>query len=239
MTNAVEFDKNEAVTESVNVAPEVGATPGTEAPCAAEREIRCEMSQELLERLLAIAQRHRKEGNIQRAKELFWTLIEEHAETPQADTARAELSALTEGFASAAASLPMLEHLLVMAQRYRKEGNIQRAKELFWTVVEEHAETPQADMARAELSALAEGLASAAASQPLLEHLLVMAQRYRKELNLREATELFWSLVEEHPDTPQANAAKLELQQLAKGYERAGAPHMARSIYERLLDLES
>lgn len=179
MTNALEFDKNEAVTESVNVAPEVGATPGTEAPCAAEREIRCEMSRELLERLLAIAQRHRKEGNIQRARELFWTLVEEHSQTPQAD------------------------------------------------------------IARAELSALAEGLASAAASQPLLEHLLVMAQRYRKELNLREATELFLSLVEEHPDTPQANAAKLELQQLAEGYERAGAPHMARSIYERLLDLES
>ncbi|MDD5332568.1 MAG: hypothetical protein PHS32_02385 [Rhodoferax sp.] len=178
MTNAVEFDKDEALAESVNLAPEAGAAPGSAAVCAAEKEISCEMSRELLERLLAIAQRHRKEGNIQRAKELFWTLVEERSETPQADTARAELAAL------------------------------------------------------------AEGLASAAASQPLLEHLFTMAQHYRKEGKQREATELLWTLVEDHAGTPQADAAKAELLALAEGHERAGNQHMARSMYERLLDQE-
>ncbi len=178
MTNAVEFDEDETVTESVNVTIEVGASPGTAAVCATEKEISCEMSRELLERLLAIAQRHRKEGNIQRAKELFWTLVEERSETPQADTARAELAALAEGLASAAASRPLLEHLFTMAQHYRKEGNY------------------------------------------------------------REATELFWKLVDEHSETPQADAAKTELLALAEGHERAGNQHMARSMYERLLAQE-
>lgn len=73
----------------------------------------------------------------------------------------------------------------------------------------------------------------------LLEHLFAMAQRYRKEGNHREATELFWTLVEDHPGTPQADAAKAELLALAEGHERAGKQHMARSMYERLLDLEN
>lgn len=178
MKNEMKSDRSEPTAESVAIAPENADSPRIDAGSATETEISAVMSQELLERLLAIAQRHRKEGNIQRAKELFWTLIEEHAETPQADTARAELSALTEGFASAAASLPMLEHLLDMAQRYRKDGNS------------------------------------------------------------REATEMFWSLIEEHPETPQADAAKSELLAMAESYERAGNQHMARSMYERLLDLE-
>lgn len=178
MKKAMKSDRSEPTAESVPIAPEDADSPRTAAVCAAEQEISCEMSRELLERLLAIAQRHRKEGNIQRAKELFLTLVEEHSETPQADMARAELAELAEGFASAAASLPMLEHLLAMAQRYRKEGNS------------------------------------------------------------RQATEMFWSLIEEHPETPQADAAKAELLALAESYERAGNQHMARSMYERLLDLE-
>ncbi len=178
MTNVMEFDENEPTVVPVVIASETADAPRIAVGSATETEISSVMSQELLEQLLAIAQRHRKEGNIQRAKELFWSLVFEHSETPQADTARAELSALAEGFASAAASQPMLERLLAMAQRYRKEGSD------------------------------------------------------------RQATEMFWSLVEEHSETPQANAAKAELLALAEGYERAGNQHMARSMYERLLDLE-
>jgi len=181
MKNAMKSDRSEPTAESVAIAPENADSPRTAPVCAAEQEISCEMSLELLERLLAIAQRHRKEGNIQRAKELFWTLVEEHSETPQADIARAELAAL---------------------------------------------------------AALAEGFASAAASLPMLEHLLAMAQRYRQEGNSRQATEMFWSLIEEHSETPQADAAKSELLAMAESYERAGNQHMARSMYERLLDLE-
>lgn len=80
--------------------------------------------------------------------------------------------------------------------------------------------------------------ASSAASQALLGRLLAMAQRYRKERSYRQATELFWTLAEEHPGTPQSDAAKVALQELAEEHERAGAQRMARSMYERLLDLE-
>ncbi|MGQ0708626.1 MAG: hypothetical protein ACT4NV_02645 [Rhodoferax sp.] len=72
----------------------------------------------------------------------------------------------------------------------------------------------------------------------MLGRLLALGQRYRQEGNLRQATELFWTLVEEHPQTPQAEAAKLALLELAEGYGRAGAQRMERSMYERLLDIE-
>ncbi len=79
----------------------------------------------------------------------------------------------------------------------------------------------------------------AAASLMVLERLLGMAKRYREDGKYLEASELFWKLVEEHAETPQADMAKMELLALAEGYERAGNQHMARSMYERLLDLES
>jgi len=80
--------------------------------------------------------------------------------------------------------------------------------------------------------------AGTAMSQAMLAYLLAMAQQYRKEGNCRQATELFWTLAEEHPQTLEADVAKAELLQLAEGYGRAGAQRMARSMYERLLELE-
>ena len=72
----------------------------------------------------------------------------------------------------------------------------------------------------------------------MLERLFAMAQRYRNDGNLRQASEMFWTLVQDHPDTQQAEDAKAELLLLAESYERAGNQHMARSMYERLMDLE-
>jgi DNA-binding SARP family transcriptional activator len=74
--------------------------------------------------------------------------------------------------------------------------------------------------------------------QALLGRLLQMAQRYRKEGNYRQATEMFWTLVHDHAETPEAAVAQAELLALAEGYERAGNQHMARSMYEKLMDLE-
>ncbi len=78
--------------------------------------------------------------------------------------------------------------------------------------------------------------ADTGANQVLLKLLLAMAQRYRSEGKLREAMELYWELAEDHPGTAAADAAKAVLLELAASYERNDAPHMARSIYERLLD---
>ena len=72
----------------------------------------------------------------------------------------------------------------------------------------------------------------------MLERHFAMAQRYLKAGNYRQATEMLWTLVEDHDETPQAEAAKAELLTLAESYERAGKDHMARSMYERLMELE-
>ena len=81
--------------------------------------------------------------------------------------------------------------------------------------------------------------AGAAANQALLGRLLAMAHRYRSEENLQQATELYWTLAEDYAGTPQADAARAVLLALAASYERNDAPHMARSMYERLMDMES
>lgn len=73
------------------------------------------------------------------------------------------------------------------------------------------------------------------ANNVALERLLDMAQQYRREGHLREAMDLFWELAEDYPATDEAAAAKAILLELATSYERNDAPHMARSIYERLL----
>ena len=69
----------------------------------------------------------------------------------------------------------------------------------------------------------------------LLGRLLAMAHRYRSEGNVRQATELYWTLADDYPGTPQADAARAVLLELATAYERGGNRHLARGIYERLL----
>ncbi len=76
----------------------------------------------------------------------------------------------------------------------------------------------------------------AGASHVLLERLLAMARRYRNEGKLREAMELYWELAEDHIGAPEAGVASTVLLEMAASYERSEAPHMARSIYKRLLD---
>ena len=71
--------------------------------------------------------------------------------------------------------------------------------------------------------------------EDLLQRLLVMAREYRAEGDIQSAMDLYWLLAEEHPESPQATAAKEALLMMAEGYERRRAPFMARSIYERLL----
>lgn len=75
------------------------------------------------------------------------------------------------------------------------------------------------------------------AKQSLIGRLLSIAHQYRKEGNLRQATEIYWTLVENHSGTTEADAAQAVLLELAAEYERGNARHMARSIYERLMSL--
>ena len=81
--------------------------------------------------------------------------------------------------------------------------------------------------------------AGAAVNRSLVGRLLGMAQQYQSERNIRQATEMFWTLAEDYQGTPQADAAKAALLEMAEGYEHNNARHMARSMYERLMGLEN
>lgn len=76
-----------------------------------------------------------------------------------------------------------------------------------------------------------------AVDQSLIGRLLAMAHQYRGEGNIRQATEMYWTLAESHAGTVQAEAAKGVLLAMAVEYERSGARRMARSIYERLMGM--
>jgi hypothetical protein len=80
--------------------------------------------------------------------------------------------------------------------------------------------------------------AGAAVSRSLVGRLLVMAQQYQSEGNIRQATEMFWTLAEDYQGTPQADAAQAALLVVAEGCQRNNARHMARSMYTRLMRLE-
>ncbi len=69
----------------------------------------------------------------------------------------------------------------------------------------------------------------------MLDRLLAMAHRYRSEGNLRQAVEMYWALLENHPGTAQAQGARARLLEQAEAYERDGARHVARAVYVRLL----
>ncbi len=68
-----------------------------------------------------------------------------------------------------------------------------------------------------------------------LDHLLAMAHRYRREGNLRQAMEMYWKLLEDHPGTAQSLEAQESLLELAETYDRDNARHTARAVYERIL----
>lgn len=48
-----------------------------------------------------------------------------------------------------------LDHLLAMAQRYRGEGNVRQAMEIYWMLSEEHSDTAQGQGAQERLLELA------------------------------------------------------------------------------------
>ncbi len=168
----------------------------------------------LLEQRLAMAQRYRSEGNLRGAMDVYWKLAEGHPGTAEADAAKTRLLEMAAKYERDV----RLEQRLAKAQQYRSEGKVKEA-------------TAEAEAARALLQELAETYEH----DVLLERLLVMAQNYRGEGKLREAMEMYWELVEDHPGTAQADAAKAVLLEMAGKYGRGEAPHMARSIYERLL----
>ena len=73
------------------------------------------------------------------------------------------------------------------------------------------------------------------AANPLLTHLLRIADGYRAENALRQAIEIYFELVENHPHMPEAQQARHRLTEIGEQYERSGEFRQARSLYQRLL----
>jgi hypothetical protein len=69
----------------------------------------------------------------------------------------------------------------------------------------------------------------------ILARLLSMADSYRESGSLRQAMEIYFELVREHSDSPQAHRAEERLFDVARSYERWGELRQARGIYEQLL----
>lgn len=108
--------------------------------------------------------------------------------------------------------------------------------ELVMEATATESERKEREVDEADVSAKTEELSPV--DLALLGRLLEMANAYRSEGNLRQATVLYWALAEDYPGTPQSKTARVVLLELAAGYERNGARHMARSMYERLLGQE-
>ena len=73
------------------------------------------------------------------------------------------------------------------------------------------------------------------AVNPLLTRLLKIADSYLRENAFRQAIEIYFELVEKHPNTPEAEQARQRLAEIGEYYERWGEFRQARSLYERLL----
>jgi len=69
----------------------------------------------------------------------------------------------------------------------------------------------------------------------VLARLLAMADTYRESGSLRQAIEMYFELIRDHADTPQALQAEKRLMGVARSYEQAGELRQARGIYEQLL----
>jgi len=69
----------------------------------------------------------------------------------------------------------------------------------------------------------------------VLEHLLGMADLYARNGSLRQAIELYFTLIIEHDATEQSVQACDRIMAVAQRYESNGELRLARGIYERLL----
>jgi hypothetical protein len=75
----------------------------------------------------------------------------------------------------------------------------------------------------------------AASRSRILTRLLGMADTYREAGSVRQAIEMYFELIREHAESPQALQAEDRLLDVAQHYEMGGELRQARGIYEQLL----
>jgi hypothetical protein len=102
------------------------------------------------------------------------------------------------------------------------------------TPTETPTETPRENApARPRTVVLSQPAAETA--PPALARLMKVADGYFVSGAVRQATELYFQILEKHADTPQAARARERLMAIAERYEKANERRQARSLYERLL----
>jgi len=86
-----------------------------------------------------------------------------------------------------------------------------------------------------ETAVVVEAAAVVEADSVLLNRLLKMADGYQATNAPHQAAEMYFELVDCHPDTLEAVLARKGLIEISEGYELSGNLRQARSIYERLI----
>ncbi len=75
----------------------------------------------------------------------------------------------------------------------------------------------------------------AAAEASVLSRLLRMADSYWASNMPWQALEIYWEIVEENPEEPEAAQARQRLLAICEQYEREGKLHHARAMYQRMM----
>lgn len=76
---------------------------------------------------------------------------------------------------------------------------------------------------------------SATSTTHLLNRLLRMADTYLENGLLKQASEMYFEIAEQHEPSGEGQLARQRLIAIAETYEQSGQPRQARSVYERLL----
>jgi len=73
------------------------------------------------------------------------------------------------------------------------------------------------------------------ADPKVLVHLLRMADNYRATNSVNSAIEMYFMLLNDHPETVQAEKSRNNLMEIAENYQNQGLTRQARALYEQLL----
>ena len=76
---------------------------------------------------------------------------------------------------------------------------------------------------------------TAASDRPLIARLLRMGDRYLADNQTHQARELFFTILDEYPETPEAALAYQRIVAMAEYNESVKEEHQARATYERLV----
>jgi tetratricopeptide (TPR) repeat protein len=152
-----------------------------------------------------------------------------------ADTAVVEAASVVETAAVAKAAAVVEAASVVETAAVAKAAAVVEAASAVETAAVTKAAAVVEAASAVETAAVVEASAVVEADSVLLKRLLEMADGYQATNAPHQAAEMYFELVDCHPDTLEAVQARQGLIEISERYERNGDLRQARSIYERLL----